>query len=87
MKFIIRNALEKDLPSILKLFEKKGEYPLSSPGKAKRELFSAMLSNSSRYIFVGEKNDTVSAFVSMRIEPRFENLLKFSAFNYLFCLI
>ncbi len=80
MKFIIRNALEKDLPSILKLFEKKGEYPLSSPGKEKRELFSAMLSNSSRYIFVGEKNDTVSAFVSMRIEPRFENLLKFSAF-------
>ena len=79
MKFIIRNALEKDLPSILKLFEKKGEYPLSSPGKEKRELFTAMLSDTSRYIFVGEKNDTVSAFVSMRIEPRFENLLKFSA--------
>lgn len=80
MKFIIRNALEKDLASILKLFEKKGEYHLSAPGKEKRELFSSMLSDNSRYIFVGEKNDTVTAFVSMKIEPRFENLFKFSAF-------
>ncbi len=80
MKFIIRNAVQNDLPSIMKLFEKKGEYPLSSPGKEMRELFSAMLSDTSRYIFVGEKNDIISAFISMRIEPRFENLFKFSAF-------
>ena len=80
MKFIIRKAEEKDLASVLELFESKSDYPMSPPGKEKRKIFCHMLSDTSRYLFVGEKNGIICAFVSMKIEPQFDSGFRLSAF-------
>lgn len=80
MKFIIRKAEEKDLNSIIELFRKKDEFPMSAPGKEKKNIFSEMLKEESRYILVGEKNGVITAFVSMKTEARFKNHFKLSAF-------
>lgn len=78
MKFLIRKATMADLNSVSSLYDKKGDYPQSYFGKEKREIFSDMLNDNSREILVGEKNGNVSAFLSMKIEHRFENSLKTS---------
>lgn len=80
VKFIIRKAEEKDLDAIVKLYEKKDDFPYSPFGKEKRNIFSLLLSDKTRYILIGEKNNKICAFVSMKIEHRFENQLKLSAF-------
>lgn len=80
MKFIIRKAEEKDLTAILKLFENKTDYPMAPPGKEKRKIFSDMLSDSSRYLFTGERNGVICAFVSMKIEHKFDSFFRLSAF-------
>lgn len=82
MKFIIRKAEVKDLDSIVKLFEKKEDIPRSSFGKEKREVFKSMLEDNSRYIFIGERNENISAFISIKIENRFENFFKPSAYVF-----
>ena len=80
MKFIIRKAEEKDLNSIAELYRKKDDFPMSPPGKEKRNIFSEMLRDESKHILVGEKNGIITAFISMRIESRLENHFKLSAF-------
>ncbi len=80
MKFIIRKAEANDLDAIVKLFEKKDDFPYSPLGREKRNIFSLLLSDETRYILVGEKNNKICSFVSMKIEHRFENQLKHSAF-------
>jgi len=79
MKFIVRKAEEKDLSLIESLYEEKRDYPHSPFGREKREAFRQMLSDSQWHIFVGERNGIISAFLSMRIEQRFENFMKPSA--------
>lgn len=79
MKFIVRKAEEKDLSLIESLYEEKREYPHSTFGREKRDAFRQMLSDSQCHIFAGERNGIVSAFLSMRIERRFENFMKPSA--------
>ncbi|MBE6782928.1 MAG: hypothetical protein E7536_02830 [Ruminococcaceae bacterium] len=80
MKFIIRKAEEKDLASVLKLFENKADYPMAPPGKEKRKIFSDMLADTSRYLFVGERNGVICAFVSMKTEHQFDSFFKLSAY-------
>lgn len=75
MKFIVRKAEEKDLNSIAGLYAPKKDYPHSPFGKEKREIFKTMLSDLSRSVLVGERNGTVCAFISMKIEHKFENNL------------
>lgn len=79
MKFIVRKAEEKDLNSIAGLYDTKKDYPHSPFGREKREIFKNMLSDSSRHIFVGERNGVVTAFISLKIENRFENFMSPSA--------
>ncbi len=73
MKFIVREAEQKDLNSITALFEKKGDYPVSPFGREKKEIFSTMLENRTRHVLVGEKNDKICAVLSMKIENTFQN--------------
>ena len=80
MKFIIRNAEEKDLTSVMKLFEKKEDIPVSPPGKEKKKLFADMLKETSRYILVGKKNGIICAFLSMKIEPEFKTFFRLCAY-------
>ena len=75
MKFIVRKAEEKDLQAIQNLYSTKKNYPHSPYGKEKKEIFISMLNDRSKNILVGEKNGIVSAFISMKIEHRFENEL------------
>lgn len=79
MKFIVRKAEEKDLNAIENLYEEKRDYPYSTFGREKREAFRQMLSDPQWHILTGERNGVVSAFLSMRIERRFENFMKPSA--------
>lgn len=79
MKFIVRKAEEKDLQAIQGLYNTKKDYPHSPYGKEKREVFRNMLDDSSGNILVGEKNGIVNAFISIKIECRFENNLLPSA--------
>lgn len=79
MKFIVRKAEEKDLSLIENLYEEKRDFPYSPFGREKRDFFRQMLADSQWHIFVGERNGIVSAFLSMRIERRFENFMKPSA--------
>ncbi len=79
MKFIVRKAEENDLNSIVNLYEEKRDFPYSTFGREKREIFKSMLSDSSRHILVGERNGIVSAAISLRIEHRFENFFASSA--------
>jgi len=79
MKFIVRKAEEKDLQAIAGLYHTKKEYPYSPFGREKRENFKNMLNDISRSILVGERNGIVSAFMSLKIEQRFENNLLPSA--------
>ena len=79
MKFIVRKAEEKDLDAIVCLYEEKKDYPFSPFGREKREAFREMLADPSRHIFVGERNGKTNAFISMKIERRFENFMKKSA--------
>lgn len=75
MKFIVRKAEEKDLNLIADLYHTKRDYPHSPFGREKREIFRNMLCDPSRYILVGERNENVTAFLSLKIEYRFENFL------------
>ncbi len=75
MKFIVRKAEEKDLNSLAALYDTRRDYPHSPYGREKREIFTKMLTESSRHLFVGEKNGSVCAFLSLRIENRLENFL------------
>lgn len=79
MKFIVRKAEEKDLQAIAGLYSTKKEYPHAPFGREKSEKFKAMLGDFTRSILVGEKNDIVRAFISLKIEHRFENALLPSA--------
>ncbi|MBR3589038.1 MAG: hypothetical protein IKL16_05700 [Clostridia bacterium] len=79
MKFIVRKAEEKDLQAIQGLYTTKKDYPHSPYGKEKREIFRNMLGDRSGNILVGERNGIVSAFISLKIEHRFENKLLPSA--------
>lgn len=79
MKFIVRKAEEKDLSAVEKLYEEKRDYPYSPFGREKRDAFRKMLSDEQWCVFVGERNGNISAYLSMRIERRFENFMKASA--------
>ncbi len=79
MKFIVRKAEERDLEAIEKLYEERRDYPYSPFGREKRDAFRKMLSDSQSHVFTGERNGSVCAFLSLRIERRFENFMKNSA--------
>lgn len=79
MKFIVRKAEEKDLNLIANLYHTKRDYPHSPFGREKREIFKNMLCDPSRHILVGERNENVTAFLSLKIEYRFGNFLAPSA--------
>ncbi len=79
MKFIVRKAEEKDLSSVEGLYNEKRDYPYSPFGREKREAFREMIEDKNCFLFVGERNEIPAAFLSMRIEHRFENSMKASA--------